>query len=72
MEVEVIAKRWEVRGWSDWEPFHNRKARWNWIDFTFITITVERSDYLSAGRWEIHVGVLGLHVEIARRGRVRP
>ena len=52
----------ETSFWHDYEPFFNRKTRWAWIDFTFITINVERAYYVD--RFEFHIGALGLHMGI--------
>lgn len=62
---------WTMRGWHDWEPLYNRKARWNWIDFAFIHLSVEAANYDSPHEVEIHVGLLGFHVEIIRVNRAK-
>lgn len=52
----------ETHFWHDYEPFYNRKDSYAWVDYTFFNLAIERTYYVD--RFEFHVGVLGLHMEI--------
>ena len=52
----------EWRFWHDYAPLFKREDHWNWVDFTFLNLAVERTYYVD--RFEFHVGLLGLHMNV--------
>jgi hypothetical protein len=64
---------WEWNAWSDWPAVwssirkllgRNKPPYYNWVDFAFITLSVEHSPYIHPSRFEAHIALFGLHMSL--------